>query len=68
MAYGPPVPRSPEEITVAPTATTPSAGTTDVSSQDDAVSAPEADDRGVALIEDELLVEEVSIDGMCGVY
>ncbi|MCB1028274.1 MAG: mycofactocin precursor MftA [Microthrixaceae bacterium] len=53
---------------MAPTATTPSAGTTDVSSQDDAVSAPEADDRGVALIEDELLVEEVSIDGMCGVY
>lgn len=27
--------------------------------------APSADDGGV---EDELLVEEVSIDGMCGVY
>ncbi len=39
--------------------------------------ATEADDRptvdpqvrdGETLIEDELLVEEVSIDGMCGVY
>ncbi|MEZ5373831.1 MAG: mycofactocin precursor MftA [Microthrixaceae bacterium] len=39
-----------------------------MSSQDEAVSAPEVDDGGVALIEDELLVEEVSIDGMCGVY
>ena len=38
---------------MAPTATTPSAGTTDVSSQDEAVSAPEVDDGGVALIEDE---------------
>jgi mycofactocin precursor len=25
-------------------------------------------DAGPALIEDELLVEEISIDGMCGVY
>lgn len=25
-------------------------------------------DQGVALVEEELLVEEISIDGMCGVY
>ena len=33
--------------------------------------ADNADDVGVdseVLVEDELLVEEVSIDGMCGVY
>jgi mycofactocin precursor len=27
-----------------------------------------ADGAGAALVEEELLVEEVSIDGMCGVY
>jgi mycofactocin precursor len=27
-----------------------------------------ADDAGAALVDEELLVEEVSIDGMCGVY
>jgi mycofactocin precursor len=32
--------------------------------EQDAVVAPEIDD----LLEDELLVEEISIDGMCGVY
>jgi mycofactocin precursor len=32
--------------------------------EQDAVMAPEVDD----LLEDELLVEEISIDGMCGVY
>jgi len=26
------------------------------------------DDAGVGLVDEELLVEEVSIDGMCGVY
>ncbi|HET6794262.1 MAG TPA: mycofactocin precursor MftA [Acidimicrobiales bacterium] len=35
-------------------------------------SAPVQDDIAVAededLVEDELLVEEISIDGMCGVY
>jgi mycofactocin precursor len=31
----------------------------------EAASAVEDDD---ALVEDELLVEEISIDGMCGVY
>jgi mycofactocin precursor len=31
--------------------------------------APEADERNDdELVEDELLVEEISIDGMCGVY
>lgn len=25
-------------------------------------------DEGVELVEEELLVEEISIDGMCGVY
>jgi mycofactocin precursor len=28
----------------------------------------EAPDTGAELVEDELLVEEISIDGMCGVY
>jgi mycofactocin precursor len=28
----------------------------------------DADDAGAALVDTELLVEEVSIDGMCGVY
>jgi mycofactocin precursor len=27
-----------------------------------------ADDAEAALVEEELLVEEISIDGMCGVY
>ena len=27
-----------------------------------------ADDAEAALVEDELLIEEISIDGMCGVY
>ena len=29
---------------------------------------PEPVDSGDELVEDELLVEDVSIDGMCGVY
>ena len=36
-----------------------------------ATAAPDAaqdEDREDALVEDELLVEEISIDGMCGVY
>jgi mycofactocin precursor len=28
----------------------------------------ETDERGDELLDDELLVEEISIDGMCGVY
>ena len=32
----------------------------------DAVEAPAGDDT--ELVEEELLVEEISIDGMCGVY
>ena len=34
------------------------------------ITAAAADDRGAAveLLDDELLVEEISIDGMCGVY
>ena len=30
--------------------------------------ADEVDSEAPALVEDELLVEEISIDGMCGVY
>ena len=30
--------------------------------------ATPADDAEAALVEEELLVEEISIDGMCGVY
>ncbi len=29
---------------------------------------PATDEPAVALVEEDLLVEEVSIDGMCGVY
>ncbi|MGW0818708.1 mycofactocin precursor MftA [Streptomyces viridiviolaceus] len=32
-----------------------------------AVSAPSVDDHE-ALVDDDLLIEDVSIDGMCGVY
>jgi mycofactocin precursor len=32
------------------------------------VSSPTNHTDGVDLVEDELLVEDVSIDGMCGVY
>jgi mycofactocin precursor len=35
--------------------------------QDDA-SRSTADDHADELLDDELLVEEISIDGMCGVY
>ena len=34
----------------------------------DAPAAAEQPDVDGALIDDELLVEEISIDGMCGVY
>ena len=34
--------------------------------EDDIVATPTAESD--ALVEDELLVEDVSIDGMCGVY
>jgi mycofactocin precursor len=30
--------------------------------------APPADEQDEELIDEELLVEEISIDGMCGVY
>ena len=33
-----------------------------------AENASTADARAVELVEEELLVEEISIDGMCGVY
>lgn len=39
--------------------------TTEVLDRDDARDAVADDD---ALVEEELLVEEISIDGMCGVY
>jgi mycofactocin precursor len=39
---------------------------TDAPAAPAAVDGPAADDR--ELVEEELLVEEVSIDGMCGVY
>ncbi|MGE3619552.1 MAG: mycofactocin precursor MftA [Acidimicrobiia bacterium] len=35
---------------------------------DEAGEADVADDDAAELVEDELLVEEISIDGMCGVY
>jgi mycofactocin precursor len=41
----------------------PATTSTSVGSTDDLVTAPAA-----TLVDDELLVEEISIDGMCGVY
>jgi mycofactocin precursor len=35
---------------------------------DDTALATETDDTSDDLLDDELLVEEISIDGMCGVY
>jgi mycofactocin precursor len=35
---------------------------------DDTASTDNAADAATELLEDELLVEEISIDGMCGVY
>ena len=37
-------------------------------SMDPTIPVPEADEATEALVEEELLVEEISIDGMCGVY
>ncbi|MEM7095036.1 MAG: mycofactocin precursor MftA [Actinomycetota bacterium] len=34
----------------------------------DPKTAPEAETTDDTLVEEELLVEEISIDGMCGVY
>ena len=49
-------------------ADTPSAATRHLQQQapEGAVPIPEA--AGPVLVEEELLVEEISIDGMCGVY
>lgn len=41
--------------------------TVDSNLESDQITTDDAVDSG-ALIEDELLVEEISIDGMCGVY
>ncbi|NIR38396.1 MAG: mycofactocin precursor [Actinobacteria bacterium] len=42
---------------------------TDLQEQaEDAVEAPDASGAPDDLVEEELLVEEISIDGMCGVY
>jgi len=55
------------DTTTATTTTTaaPTAGPLVVEPDTDATAAPAARDT---LVEEELLVEEVSIDGMCGVY
>jgi len=39
-----------------------------VAAQPEAAEATEADTDAEALVEADLLVEDVSIDGMCGVY
>jgi mycofactocin precursor len=41
---------------------------TDIQDQTTAGDAPETDGDATELVEEELLVEEISIDGMCGVY
>jgi mycofactocin precursor len=35
---------------------------------DEATTGPEAEHEAVEAVDEELLIEEVSIDGMCGVY
>jgi mycofactocin precursor len=40
----------------------------DIDREVDAEAAAQGQDHAEALVTDELLVEEVSIDGMCGVY
>lgn len=55
-----------ETATGDPTETTPQASSSDVVTGDAQVNDKIGD--GQSLIEDELLVEEISIDGMCGVY
>jgi mycofactocin precursor len=47
-----------------------SESTSQTAAEPDVVSEPERDDDELVaeLVESELLVEEVSIDGMCGVY
>ena len=54
-------------------ADTPSAPTRQLQQQDGVLSAParavpSPEPAGPVLVEEELLVEEISIDGMCGVY
>ena len=48
--------------------TTPAATETDREQETETQSPSEIDATAAELIVDELLVEEVSIDGMCGVY
>lgn len=40
----------------------------DTTTIDDAATEHVSHDGDTALLDDELLVEEISIDGMCGVY
>jgi mycofactocin precursor len=44
------------------------AGQPEVAAERGAEGAGDAGDAGERLVDEELLVEEVSIDGMCGVY
>ena len=55
------------ESTVAPETLTPTENSADHAAADTVAEAT-VDGAAAPLVEDELLVEEVSIDGMCGVY
>ncbi|MEM1331822.1 MAG: mycofactocin precursor MftA [Actinomycetota bacterium] len=44
------------------------ATTIDAAADSTVTTSSTATDRGAPQIEDELLIEEISIDGMCGVY
>ncbi len=49
------------------TVTDPTPATADATTHEDGASA-EAEASETQLVEDDVLVEEISIDGMCGVY
>jgi mycofactocin precursor len=53
-------------MTVTNPATGPTTGTVDGAAVP--AGADESDDLATPMVEEELLVEEISIDGMCGVY
>jgi mycofactocin precursor len=55
-------------VTIATTRSAPMEPTDIQDRIDDTEAADTVDGDGAGLVEEELLVEEISIDGMCGVY
>lgn len=56
------------DVTIAITRSAPMEPTDIQDRIDDPEAADTVDGDGAGLVEEELLVEEISIDGMCGVY